>query len=257
MWARWRDARSVRHWDEDVHAQLTDRLPGTWSLDPSAQQRWKLLTRRFLSDKQFVGADGLQITAEHGTTIATLAAWPMLNLGWEALRGWREVVLYPMTFTAERHLAEPLCDGLEVVHEFEESLSGEAAEGVIVLAWEDIQLDLAHLDAGTCVVIHEIAHQFDARSGAIDGRPPLTDGLSGAQWSQDFQAAFDRLKQTLETGGEPAIDPYAAEAPEEFFAVMVEHYCLRPDWLDRDCPEVLTLLRKLFGEIRDPAPSRS
>ena len=60
-----------------------------------------------------------------------------------------------------------------------------------------------------------------------------------------------RLKQTLETGGEPAVDPYAAEAPEEFFAVMSEAFFEIPKQLQSDYPGIYRQLQKFYRQ--DPA----
>jgi Mlc titration factor MtfA (ptsG expression regulator) len=110
-------------------------------------------------------------------------------------------------------------------------------------------MDLDRPEEGQSVVIHEVAHLFDGLSGAIDGRPPLLSGMSPVRWTEVFQHAYDSLQAALADGRESLVDPYAAEAPEEFFAVALEHYCLRPDWLEQECPAVAAQMRALFGPI--------
>lgn len=251
----WQRRNDPPAWDESAHRSVIAALPGTQGLPEARLQQWGSLARWVLADKQFLAPGGAAIELAQAVTIATLASWPMLNLGRQALAGWREIVLYPSGFRARRRLLEAQPEGLDLVHEYDEELAGEAGEGVIVLAWEDILEDLAHPQDGACVVIHEVAHQFDACSGVIDGRPPLPGHMDGREWSEIFQREFDRLCSRLQAGEESWVDPYAAEAPEEFFAVMVEHYCLRPDWLQQDCPQVARLLRGLFGPIRADAPT--
>jgi hypothetical protein len=213
--------------------------------------RLETMARCFAAEKRFHAAGSTEISPVHVTTIATLACWPMLNLGSEALAGWTDLILYPTGFRARRHQVEGADSGLDVVHEYDEELAGEASEsGVVVLAWEEICLDLDHPEDGQSVVIHEIAHMFDAQSGAVDGRPPLLPGMCARAWTRCFQQAFDRLNASLDAGEDSLMDPYAAEAPEEFFAVALEHYCLRPDLLWAECPEVGACLAELFGTIR-------
>ncbi|MFN4162749.1 MAG: zinc-dependent peptidase, partial [Stenotrophomonas sp.] len=44
------------------------------------------------------------------------------------------------------------------------------------------------------------------------------------------------------------IDPYAAEAPEEFFAVVTEYHFSAPDLLQQEMPTVAAHLRRFYGE---------
>ncbi len=248
LFDRWRRRHS--HWDRRAHLETIALLPGLAALPAAQLAQLEALAQRFAADKQFHAVGGGRVSPAQIATIATLACWPMLNLGSRALAGWSDLVLYPTGFRARRHRVEVATAGLDVVHEYDEELAGEASEdGVVVLAWEEICLDLEHPDDGQSVVIHEIAHMFDAQSGAIDGRPPLLPGMSADLWTHSFQEAFERLRAQVDAGQETLMDPYAAEAPEEFFAVAVEHYCLRPDLLEVECPAVTGQLEALFGTI--------
>lgn len=59
--------------------------------------------------------------------------------------------------------------------------------------------------------------------GAMDGTPPLPRDWQ-RQWADDFQRAYEALCADVDADRETAIDPYAAESPEEFFAVCTEHH---------------------------------
>src|SRR5690606_1285864 len=130
------------------------------------------------------------------------------------------VVVYPGAFRVRRsEIDEPT----GVLHEWDEELSGEAwSEGPLILSWEDLQLDLDEPEAGCNVAAHEIAHKLDLRDGVLDGTPPLPSRQLPA-WVRDFQAAFDALGDALDRDEDTPIDPYAATAPEEFFAVVSEY----------------------------------
>jgi Mlc titration factor MtfA (ptsG expression regulator) len=84
----------------------------------------------------------------------------------------------------------------------------------------------------------------------MDGAPPLP-GSERAGWARDFQAAFDALTAEIAAGREPAIDAYAAEAPEEFFAVCSEYWFTAPDVLRAAMPAVAARLERFYGS---PAP---
>ena len=51
----------------------------------------------------------------------------------------------------------------------------------------------------------------------------------------------------VDLGRETAIDPYAAEAPEEFFAVVTEYHFSAPDVLAGSMPAVAEHLRRFYG----------
>ena len=78
----------------------------------------------------------------------------------------------------------------------------------------------------------EFAHKLDMRNGDADGIPPLNDGLTRKRWEETLLAAHaafcDLLDACEDTGDEPPFDPYAAENPAEFFAVMSEAFFETP-----------------------------
>jgi len=103
------------------------------------------------------------------------------------------------------------------------------------------------MQEGYNVVIHEIAHVLDMRNGAFNGFPPIPITMDAERWTADFTTAFDRLNRILDAGGEPPIDPYAATAPAEFFAVTSEYYFERPDILHNAFPAVHAQLARFYA----------
>lgn len=215
-------------------------------LDDDARRQLLDYSERFLADKCFSGAHGLEVDASMRTTIAVLACWPVLQLGYEWLSGWREVIVYPGAFRARRAEDD---EESGVVHEWEEDLAGESwDQGPLILSWEDLCLDLAAPEDVQNVVVHEIAHKLDARGGAADGAPPLPRTIDGSHWARAFQAAYDDLcVQVEQDESRAAIDPYAASAPEEFFAVVSEYHFLAPEILAAAYPEVARLTAHFYG----------
>jgi Mlc titration factor MtfA (ptsG expression regulator) len=134
-----------------------------------------------------------------------------------------------------------------VLHEWDDDLIGEAWEtGPVILSWADVQEDLASPRDGFCVAVHEIAHKLDALDGVLDGTPPLPRAWQ-RQWAEDFQRTFDAFAEHVDRGRKSDIDPYAAEAPEEFFAVCTEYHFSAPDLLRDAFPEVAAHLARLYG----------
>ena len=52
----------------------------------------------------------------------------------------------------------------------------------------------------------------------------------------------------MDGGEDTALDPYAAEAPEEFFAVMSEVFFEQPAVLHRDYPAVYAQLAAFYRQ---------
>ncbi|MGM0517569.1 MAG: zinc-dependent peptidase [Pseudomonadota bacterium] len=222
----------------DLWRSILDDQPELAGLDSEAADRLRGVAGRFLGGRPFYGGDGFLPDAAMQARIAALAALPVLELGEEWLDGVRSVVIYPDAF----HVDHEEIDEAGVVHEVRDLRAGEAWEhGTLVLSWADVAAGLdPHL--ATSVVIHEVAHFLDGVNGAENGFPPLPRECDHRGWTQDFQTAFDRLNRVLDAGHEPAIDPYAATNPAEFFAVLGEYFFRLPDELHRFDP-------RLYGHL--------
>ena len=138
-------------------------------------------------------------------------------------------------------------DAAGVLHEGEDELIGEAWDaGPVILSWADVLADCADPQAGFCVAAHEIAHKLDLLDGVLDGTPLLPRAWQ-REWARDFQTAYDALVAQVDAGGEPAIDRYAAEAPEEFFAVATEYHFSDPRRLSAEMPQIAAHLIRFYG----------
>lgn len=235
---------------ENPHSERPSRYPvddGAWqklrgdfpiiaTLPDPQTPKLRSLTRSFLRRKSIEGAGGLELDDEARLIVAAMACLPVLNLGIEACDGWRSVIVYPGEFIS-RGIA---VDEAGVESHWEQPCSGESWErGPILLSWEDIVAS-GQLESGYNVVIHEIAHKLDMRSGDVNGFPLLHPGMDGGSWYRDFSAAFDDLRARIDTGLETSIDPYAAESPEEFFAVVSEYFF--------ECPAIL---KECYPQVHD------
>ncbi|WP_395788069.1 zinc-dependent peptidase [Aquimonas sp.] len=226
-------------------------------LDASQVLRLRGLAGGFLQRKSITPVQGLELDDDERALIATLCCLPVLNLGGHWLGGWREVVMYPSGFRVRR---QEIDEPTGVLHEWDEDLAGEAwSEGPLILSWEDLQLDLDHPESGMNIVAHEVAHKLDLRDGVLDGTPPLPAARLSS-WVRDLQAAFAQLNDELDASRETLMDPYAAESPEEFFAVVSEVHFSAPALLQQAMPAVAAQLTSFYGEspwARLPATDES
>lgn len=226
------------HWD-GVRA----RVPWVRALSGEREARLRALAALFLQGKAITPLAGLSLSDEDRALLAAMCCLALLEFGAEGLHGWSQLLVYPDAFRAHRsHL-----DAAGVMHEWDDELIGEAWEfGPLVLSWADIEADLAEPDAGYCVAVHEMAHKLDALDGVLDGTPPLPRTWQ-KRWAADFQRAYDAFVERVDRGRPTPIDPYAAEAPEEFFAVCSEYHFSDPAVLRAQMPEVAAHLERFYG----------
>lgn len=231
--------------------QVEERLPFLDFLRAEDRIRLRDLALQFLAEKQMSGAAGLALHPRMQLSIALQACLPVLELGLEWYRGWIGIVVYPGDFVIPRQEM----DELGIVHEFDDAVLGEAwLGGPVLLSWFEQSQD----SAGINVVIHEFAHKLDMRNGSADGLPPLHPDMSTAAWVHAFGEAFEdfgrRVALSETTGAALGLDPYAAEAPAEFFAVMSEVFFESPTRLAAEYPAVYEQLRHFYRQ--DPLPRK-
>ena len=218
-------------------------LPWLRGLDAQGDAALALLAARFLHEKTITPLAGLALGEADRVQLAALCCMPLLRFGGEGLHGWSQLLVYPDAFGTRRsHL-----DAAGVLHEWDDTLIGESWEaGPLILSWADVQADIADPGAGFCVAVHEMAHKLDMLDGVLDGTPSLPREWQ-REWARDFQQAYDAFAAKVERGARTRIDAYAAEAPEEFFAVCSEYHFSRPHALRQSMPRVATHLHRFYG----------
>ena len=248
---RWFGSLPTAPIDDALWLSQRLRIVGAEDLSDAHAHRWRTLTAHFLADKNITAAADCDLRDVDRMLIAMLCCKPVLDLGYHWLRGWKEVVVYPGAFGMRR---QHLDEDSGVLHEWDDALVGECWErGPLILSLHDA---IQAAEAPTCgydVVVHEIAHKLDGLDGRMDGVPPLPDAAWYAEWVADFQAAFDALREDVDRGRETVIDPYAAEAPDEFFAVTSEYHFTDPQHLAVHMPAIATHLARFYHPDRRAA----
>lgn len=213
-------------------------------------QRLHDLTACFLRDKEFTGAQGLEITDEMALAIAAQAVLPVLHLSLGL--GWYDdfvgIVVHPAQVIARRQAV----DEAGVVHHWDEVIAGEAMDrGPVMLSWRDVEEAGCAFDQGYNVVVHEFAHKLDMRDGASDGCPPLPSREARRAWHETMQAEYAAFREKVimaeRFGGEPTwLDPYGAQAIDEFFAVACEAYFVNRRRFGEEFPRLVPLFDGFF-----------
>jgi MtfA peptidase len=207
------------------------------------EARLRRLTSLFLDRKEFSGAHGLVITDDMAVAIAAQACLPVLHLGLQAYDGFVGIVVQPGQVRVRRELM----DEHGVVHEGEEVLLGEAVPGgPVMLSWRDVRASGATASDSVNVVIHEFAHLLDLADGELNGRPPLPPDLPARLWDEVMRAEYEAFSARVEAGEMTVVDPYGAEALDEFFGVASEAFFVNRAGLQREHPRVDELLARCY-----------
>ncbi|MBV8659906.1 MAG: zinc-dependent peptidase [Burkholderiales bacterium] len=218
-------------------------MPLLYGLNDTEWTALEARMRYFLATKHLEGVDDLELTDEDRLIIAAQACLPILNLDDTAYGDWSEFIVYPSAFVSRSTWR----DEAGLVHEGSRALSGMArSDGPLLVSLPDTRMG-PMLD-GRNVVIHECAHKLDMLNGRANGSPPLHAGMNQAAWSRAFLDGYDRFREHLAYGHPPPIDPYAAESPAEFFAVLSEYFFELPHQLARLLPEIYTQLVQFYRQ---------
>ncbi len=231
---------------------LRRNAPCTWNLSDDELQRLFAHMHVFLAEKRFEGCGGLELTEEIRVTIAGLACMLLLNRPGDYFPTLRTILVYPSAYVATH--PDPQDDG--TVIEGPQPMLGESwEEGQVVLAWDEILEDARQPDDGQSVVLHEFAHQLDAEAGGVNGAPNLEDDARYAAWKRVLSSEYERLRDDVQRRRETFLDPYGAQEPAEFFAVVTEAFFMLPRELREEHPQLYEQFRQFFQQ--DPATRAS
>ena len=238
LWWVWRSpSPTLRpvHVPPELPPQLDQQLPWRVLLNAEQRARHERQTQRLIDQLQFLGCNGMQVTDEQIVLICGIAALLCLRGEEPPFPQLRTVLLYPAAF----RVRDPEPDELGLVWDEPVETQGESWSGQrVVLSWADVEAALAGDPVN--VVVHEFAHQLDDAAPQAEGAPPLPDYTN---WSRVMQAEF----AALQAGEGAVIDPYGAQSPGEFFAVVVEAYFQSGAALAEQHPALYQLMAGYFG----------
>jgi Mlc titration factor MtfA (ptsG expression regulator) len=253
MWSaisRWRQRRILRRAaiPDALWGEATAMRPFLAIYDAGELLRLREKVVLFLHAKGLVGARGHDVTPLQRVVIAIEACVLVLELDLAYYDGFENVIVYPGEFVPDWEWE----DEAGVVHRNDGPLAGEAMPGgPVVLSWPDVAAGADWASTGMNLVIHEFAHKIDMRNGEADGCPPLSAGMSPALWKEALAEAYDDFCARVDDGEDTAIDPYAAESPAEFFAVLSEVFFADPLLLRREYPRMYGQCAAFYRQ--DPA----
>ncbi len=261
LWRSWqhrREAAAVerRAIPDDLWKRTLVRYPFLRWRSEDDQTELRRLTSLFLDRKEFSAGGGLRLTNAVVVSIAAQAVLPVLKLGLARYDGFVGIVVHPDQVVARRAMHDD--DGL--VHEYDETLAGEAIQGgPVMLSWRDVREAGRSTALGYNVVIHEFAHVLDMADGLADGVPLLPAGLDRLAWLAVLKPQFETFAQRVNAMQDTELDPYGASGIEEFFAVASESFFVDPHGLAKEHEPLYAVLARLYQQdprAWAPAPSR-
>ena len=240
---------------------LTQPFPAEWAgiiernfrayelLDASEQERLRQDVRVFVTEKNWEGVYGLEMTDEVKVTVAAQACLMVLgqNVSWFDRTA--SVLVYPDAYSVpERRQLE----GGGVIEGESDRLGEHWYRGAIVLSWPDVLEGGRREARDRNLVIHEFSHEIDSLNGrSVDGTPPMPDSATATRWETVMSREYERLSRACRAGEATLLDCYGTENRGEFFAVASEVFFQDPVRLMRRHPEMYELMCAAYRQ--DPA----
>lgn len=224
-------------------AIIENNLPIYLHLSPDERRRLQGHIQVFLTEKQFIGCQGLQVTEEMKLIIASFACLLLLNERGEYFPKLRSILIYPSAYFVNQTVA--ISD--YIVEERKDIRLGESwSRDQLILSWEQVQRDTKNWQDGHNVVLHEFAHQLDQEDGKAEGVPILAQKSDYPIWSKVMTAEYQKLCHDIDQNAITVIDSYGATNPAEFFAVVTETFFEKPQQLSSHHPTLYDLLQNYY-----------
>jgi Mlc titration factor MtfA (ptsG expression regulator) len=212
-------------------------------LKPGEQVRLLGDLRIFMSEKNWEGALGFDVTDDVKVTISALAS--LLTVGFEKHDYFPNVptiIVYPTSY-----VAPSVSFYGQSIETTTEARLGEAhGSGPIILSWHDIAIDF-ETKHGHGLVVHEFAHKLDFRDGEANGVPLLRDSAEYDEWAKIMSAEYENLVDDVRHSRHTPLRSYGATNPAEFFAVSTECFFEKSIELSKQKAGLYGVLRNYYG----------
>jgi MtfA peptidase len=224
-------------------AIVENHLPIYLQLSPDERRRLQGHIQVFLTEKQFIGCGGLQVTEEMKVTIAAVACLLLLNERGKYFPKLRSILIYPHTYFVNHTVAT----SNYVVEERREARLGESwSQDQVILSWAQIEQDTNNWHDGHNVILHEFAHQLDQEDRTANGVPILPHHSDYTKWAKVMTAEYQQLCHDVQRKAKTVLDGYGVTNPAEFFAVATETFYEKPRQLRQQHPALYEQLQSYY-----------
>jgi MtfA peptidase len=232
------------HWREIMNQSITHYS----FLDKNERSQLEQLIQLFIAEKKFEGCGGLELTEEVKVVISAQACLLVLGLPPFQYHELESILVYPTTVTLPESRQSIFDSTLTIVPDHQQILGMASMRGPVILVWDAVIHGARHPEHGHNVVYHEFAHILDMRDGTADGTPELFNRKLFQDWVDIFTREFLRLKKEVENGKKSVLDPYGAVHEAEFFAVATELFFDRPLKLQKEIPDLYSVLTAYYRQ---------
>lgn len=216
---------------------LQTRVNFYQQLDAAARQRFEQDVQRFLRQVRITGVN-TEVDITDRLLVASSAVIPVFGFpGWD-YTFLDEVLLYPGAF--DRDYAPASGEGEYITGMVG---TGGAMEGKLILSKPSLHLGFDNSGDRRNVGIHEFIHLLDKEDGHIDGVPTILNKHAfSLPW---LRLIRQKMKDII--AGDNEIDAYGATSETEFLAVAGEYFFEKPHLLQKNHPELYSLLARAFN----------
>ncbi len=217
-------------------------------LEDAQRAHLRTLIQVFISEKNWEGAGGLEMTDEIRVTISAQACLLLLGLPHNFYQNVKSIIVYPSTVVPpQRKLG--FFETASAPVALEAPIIGQAfQQGPVIIIWDAALHGGRHPESGHNVVYHEFAHKLDMLDGAADGTPPLRDRNEYRDWVQTCSREYLRLKHDTERGRTSFLNAYGATNEAEFFAVATEQFFDQPWSMMEQAPDLYRILKEYYRQ---------
>ena len=220
-------------------------LPFYQDLDDGERGRLHDILRVIVSEKEWEGCAGFEVTDEVKVVITAQAALLVLEIEHDFYRRVKSILVYPTSYDTGR-----ADRGSGIVSDDSGHNLGEAwYRGPVILSWDSVRYGAEDPKDAHNLVLHEFAHKLDMMDGYIDGTPPLHGREDYPAWTRIMTGEFEALK--AKGGRRSVLDRYGATNEAEFFAVATESFFEKPLQMEKRHEELYGLLKNYYRQ--DPA----
>ena len=228
-----------QHFPENWRTILQNEIPFYRALNKEEKEKFEFKIQEFLANCTIMGV-GTEISIVDKLLVASSAIIPIFGFEKWHYINLKEVLIYPTIFNKEFETEGPNRNVLGMV-------GTGYMHGKMILSQEALQHGFENTSDKKNTAIHEFTHLIDKRDGVIDGIPSV---LLDKKYVLPWMDYMDKKMDEIFDGGSD-INPYGGTNRAEFFSVTSEYFFERPKLLQKNHPELYSLLEKIFNQ--DPA----
>lgn len=204
---------------------LDEHFPFYKQLGPHNRQRFLVRMRTTLSEKYFLGKEGLVVHPVMIILICATLVQITFGLRQYQLPHFTRFVIFPDIFYSR--LFDRNVKGLTVYH-----------SGMIAISWPHALEGHKIADDKINLLIHELAHAL-----YLDYFGNRSERFGFSSWKDVALPIFEQMNAI---GNHPFLREYAASNIDEFWAVCVEHFFEAPEAFSIHLPELYESMRSIL-----------